>query len=124
MTTSKKGKLKLVVIVFLCTIAGGAVGGYASFAFMKEFFLYGFYSSEVAKTTVELSALRSLRSGDIGNAIKLLELNVWGSSLTLEGSENEAPKAARQNIDEALSSIRKYETDFGIKLGSGVEVKD
>jgi len=119
MAESKHGRLKNISTVSICTMAGMLIGVFASYTFMKSFFLYSAYSNEAAKTTIEISALRSIRTGDIEKAIEILELGVRGSAITLSGSKETAPKSAHKNIEQALSVIRKYESDYDIKFVNG-----
>ena len=100
----------------ICVLAGILIGVFASYTFLKSFFLYSAYSNEAAKTTIEISALRSIRSGNTEKAIEILELGVSGSTIILTGSKTSAPKSAYKNIEQAISLIRKYESDYGIKL--------
>lgn len=124
MEFAKSGKLKLVFIILICATIGGGIGSYATFYLASKFFLHGVYSGEAAKARNELSALRSLRTGEIDKAIRLLELNVWAASLFLENSKAEALKPSHSDMDDTISLVRKYESEFGLKLGSEFEGRD
>ena len=116
MAAPKQGRLRFISIMSICVLAGILIGVFASYTFLKSFFLYSAYSNEAAKTTIEISALRSIRSGNTEKAIEILELGVSASTMILTGSKASAPKSAYKNIEQAISLIRKYESDYGIKL--------
>ena len=77
----EKYKLFAVSVVFL--VLGGLVGGYTIFQFASLFKLDALYTGKVARTAIDVAMLDCLHQGNIEKVIRIMEMNLEFSAITL-----------------------------------------
>jgi hypothetical protein len=104
-----RGKIA-VALIFL--LIGGVAGGYGVYKFTSAFFLDGFYTGEVARTTINIAALENLRKGNTQGAIETLEMDVEVSAVTLASTTSEVPNSTKEKIYKTLLLIKQYREEY------------
>lgn len=110
-----KTKTKLIFTTLFGVVIGLVLGAFVTFHYVTLFYMDGFYTQEIGRSTVNVSSLINIREGNIDKAIKMLEMDIDASATTLREPDIDVSETTKDFIEKSLSYIDGYKTKYNVK---------
>lgn len=104
----------LILSILSSSIFGAVIGAFLTYKFSSEFYLSGYYSSQVARSTIDLIALENIRDSKTKSAIDILETDVKLNTMFLVCNTENTPRSVKGRVKNITNLTHEYAEKYKV----------